>query len=74
MFMFHNVSVMLEPALGTRTIEGERLLSTRLLTPGYQRIKMSTLKKFCVRKHDLVNPYSVAVSRLKSDVFVTVKP
>ena len=56
-------------------IERERLLTTRLLTQGYQRAKLvSTLKKFYERHHNLVNPYNVAFSRLTSDIFAIAKP
>ena len=35
---------------------------------------VATLKKFCGRHHDLVNPYNVAVSRIVSDVFASDEP
>ena len=55
-------------------IERERLLTTRLLSQGYQRtVLVSTLKKF-IRHHDLVDPEKMAVSRLVSDGFATTKP
>ena len=34
----------------------------------------ATLKKFCGRHHDLVNPYNVAVFRIVSDVFANDAP
>ena len=39
-----------------------------------QKKLVATLKKFCGRHHDLVNPYSVAVSRIVSDVFANYAP
>ena len=51
------------------------LLTTRLLTQGYQRAKLlSTLKNFYGRHHDLVNSYNVTVSRLISEDSATAKP
>ena len=45
------------------------MLTTKLLSQGYQKTKLvATLKKFYGRHHDLVNPYNVAVSRIVSDV------
>ena len=35
---------------------------------------VATLKKFCRRHHDLVNPYNVAVSRIVSDVSASDAP
>ena len=35
---------------------------------------VATLKKFCGRHHDLVNPYNMAVSRIVSDVFASDAP
>ena len=51
-------------------MERGKVLTTKLLSQGYQKIKLvATLKKFYGRHHDLVNPYNVAVSRIVSDVF-----
>ena len=45
-----------------------KVLTTRLLSQGYQKTKLvAPLKKFYRRHHDLVNPYNVAVSRIASD-------
>ena len=56
-------------------IERWKLLTTTLLTQGYQRTKLvSTLKKFYVRHHDLVYPYNVVVSRNIANVLATDKP
>ena len=35
---------------------------------------IATLKKFCGRHHDLVNPYNVPFSRIVSDVFANNEP
>ena len=41
------------------------MLTTKLLSQGYQKSKLvATRKKFYGKHHDLVNPYSVAVSRI----------
>ena len=49
-----------------------KVLTTKLLSQGYQKTKLvATLKKFYGRHHDLVNPYNVAVSRIVSDVFAS---
>ena len=49
--------------------ERGKVLTTKLLSQGYQKAKLvPTLKKFYGRHHDLVNPYNVAVSRIVSDV------
>ena len=46
------------------------MLTTKLLSQGYQKTKLvATLKKFCGRHHNLVNPYNVPVSRIVPDVF-----
>ena len=46
------------------------MLTTKSLSQRYQKTKLvATLKKFCGRHHDLVNPYNVADSRIVSDVF-----
>ena len=53
----------------------EKVLTTKLLNQGYQKTKLvDTLKKFCGRHHDIANPYSVAVSRILSDVFANDEP
>ena len=42
---------------------------------GIKKTKLvATFKKFYGKQHDLVNPYSVAVSRIVSDVFATDAP
>ena len=52
-------------------MERGKALTTRLLSQGYQITKLvATLKKFCERHHDLVNPYNVVVSRIVSDVLL----
>ena len=56
-------------------MERGKVLTTKLLSQGYQKSKLvATLKKFCGRHHDLVNPYNVAVSRIVSDDFATDAP
>ena len=46
-------------------MERGKVLTTKLLSQGYQKNKLvATLKKFYGRRHDLVNPYNVAVSRI----------
>ena len=56
-------------------MEREKVLTTKLLSQGYQKTKLvATLKKFYGRHHDLVNPYNVAVSRIVSDVFASDAP
>ena len=51
------------------------MLTTNLLSQEYQKAKLvATLKKFCGRHHDLVNPYNMAVSRIVSDVFANDAP
>ena len=51
------------------------MLPTKLLSQGYQKTKLvATLQKFIGRYHDLVNSYSVAVSRIVSDVFANDEP
>ena len=45
-----------------------KLLTSKLLSQGNSRAKLvSTLKKFCGRHHDLVDPYNVAASKLVTD-------
>ena len=54
-------------------MERGKVLTTKLLIQRYQKTKLvATLKKFCGRHCDLVNPYNVAVSRMVSDVFLPV--
>ena len=56
-------------------MERGKVLTTKLLSQGYQKTKLvATLKKFFGRHHDLVNPYNVAVSRIVSDVFASDAP
>ena len=56
-------------------VERGKVLTTKLLSQGYQKTKLvATLKMFCGRHHDLVNPYNVAVSRIVSDVFANDAP
>ena len=50
-------------------VDRGKLLTSKLLSQGYCRAKLlSTLKKFYVRHHDLVDPYSVAASKLVTDL------
>ena len=56
-------------------MERVKVLTTKLLSKGYQKTKLiATPKKFYGRHHNLVNPYSVAVSRIVSDVFTNDEP
>ena len=56
-------------------MEWWKVLTTKLLSQGYQKSKLvAILKKFYGRHHDLVNPYNVAVSRIVSDVFANDAP
>ena len=56
-------------------MERGKVLTTRLLSQGYQKTKLvATLKKFYGRHLDLVKPYNVAVSRIVSDVFANDEP
>ena len=56
-------------------MERGKVLTTKLLSQGYQKTKLvATFKKFYGRHHDLVNPYNVAVSRIVSDVFASDPP
>ena len=56
-------------------MEHGKVLTTKLLSQGYQKTKLvATLKKFYGRHHDLVNPYNVAASRIVSDVFANDTP
>ena len=55
--------------------ERGKVLTTKLLSQGYQKTKLvATLKKFCGRHYDLVNPYHVEVSRIVCDVFASDAP
>ena len=56
-------------------IEREQVLTTRLMSQGYQRTKLvhvSTLKYSM--ENTTVNPYDVVVSSIVSDVFAHDKP
>ena len=56
-------------------MERGKVLTTKLLSQGYQKTKLvATFKKFCGRHHDLVKPYNVAVLRIVSDAFATDAP
>ena len=56
-------------------MERGKVLTTNLLSQGFQEPKLvATLKKFYGRHHELGNPYSVAVSRVVSDVFANDEP
>ena len=56
-------------------MERGKVLTTKLLSQGYQKTKLvATLKKFYGRHYDLVNPYNVSVSRIVSDVFASDAP
>ena len=56
-------------------MERGNVLTTKLLSQGYQSIKLvAALEKFYGRHHDLVNLYNVAVSRIVSDVFANDAP
>ena len=56
------------------SMERGKVLITKLLSQEYQKTKLvATLKKFYGR-HDQVNPFSVAVSRIVSDVFANDEP
>ena len=51
------------------------MLTTKLLSQGYQKSKLvAAVKKFYGRHHDLVNPYNVTVFRIVSDVFASETP
>ena len=51
------------------------MLTTKLLSQGYQKTKLiATLKKFYGRHHVLVNSYNLEVSRIVSDVFASDAP
>ena len=67
---------MPEPVQIIRTsLERGKVLTTKLLSQGYQKTKLvAILKKLYGRHDDLVNPYSVAVSRIVSDVFANDEP
>ena len=50
-------------------VDRGKLLTSKSLSQGYRRAKLvSTLKKFYGRHHDLVDPYSVAASKLATDL------
>ena len=50
-------------------MERGKVLTTMLLSQGYQKTKVvTTLKKFYGRHHNLVNPYNLAVSRTVSRI------
>ena len=50
-------------------VDRGKLLTSKLLSQGYRRAKLvSTLKTFYGRQHDLVDPYSVAASKLVTDL------
>ena len=56
-------------------MERGKVLTTKLLSQGYQKTKLvATLKKFYRRHHDLVNLYSGTVSRIVSGVFANDEP
>ena len=55
-------------------MERGKVLTTKLLSQGYQKTKLVATLKFYGRHHDLVNPYNVAVSRIVSDVFASDAP
>ena len=56
-------------------MERGKVLTTKLLSQGYQKTKLiATLKKFYGRHHIRVNPYNVAVSRIVSIVFANDEP
>ena len=56
-------------------MERSKVLTTKLLSHGYQKTKLvATLKKFYGRHRDLINLYNVAVSKIFSDVFVSDTP
>ena len=56
-------------------IERGKLLNTKLLRQGYQKMKLVAIfKNFYGRHHDLVKPYNVAVSRIVSDGFANDAP
>ena len=54
-------------------MERGKVLTTKLLSQGYQKTKLENLRSF-MGDHNLVNPYNVAVSRIVSDVFATDAP
>ena len=51
-------------------MERGNVLTSKLLSQGYQETKLVATLKFYGRHHDLVNPYNVAVS----DVFANDAP
>ena len=53
-------------------VERGKVLTTKLLSQGYQNTKMvATLKKFYGRHHDLVNPYNVAVPKYRTYMYAS---
>ena len=71
----NEVSSFLNQWMDFSSPERGKVLTTKLLSRGYQKTKLvATLKKFYGRHHDLVNPYNVAVSRIISDVFASDAP
>ena len=56
-------------------MERGKVLTTQLLSQGYQKIKLvGILKMFYSRHHALVNLYNVAVFRIVSDGFANDEP
>ena len=55
-------------------MERGKVLTTKLLSQGYQKTKLVATLKFYGRHHNLVNPYNVSVSRIVSDVFASDEP
>ena len=54
-------------------IDRGKLLTNKSFSQGYRKAKLvSTVKKFCGRHHDLVDPYNVDVSKLISDLMASV--
>ena len=54
-------------------VDRAKLLTNKLLSQGYRKTKLvSTVKKFYGRHHDLVDPYSAAVSKLISNLMASV--
>ena len=60
---------MLEPVVTTKTSLIGEITHHKIVVTGYRSTKLvSTLKKFYGRHHDLVDPYSVAASKLVTDL------
>ena len=56
------------------SFDGGKLLPNKLLSQSYRRAKLvSAVKNFCGRHHDLVDPYSVAISELISDLMASAE-